>query len=55
LKADFTYEVKNEKIILHCQLKQKKIILDNKDFELWNLDIKKLKTNYSETLILLEN
>lgn len=55
LKADFTYEVKNEKIILHCKLKQKKILLDNKDFELWNLDIKKLKTNYSETLILLEN
>lgn len=55
LKADFTYEVKDEKIILHCQLKQKKILLDNNDFEKWNLDIKKLKTNYSETLILLEN
>lgn len=55
LKADFTYEVKEEKIFLHCQLKQKKILLDNNDFEKWNLDIKKLKTNYSETLILLEN
>lgn len=55
LKADFVYEVKNEKLILNCKLKQKKILLDNKDFELWNLDIKKLKTNYSETLILIEN
>ena len=54
IKADFVYEVKNNKIYLNAQLKQKKIILDNADFELWNESIKKLKTNYTETIILIE-
>jgi len=54
LKADFVYEVKNNKIILNLQLKQKKLLLDKADFELWNKSIKDLKNNYSDTLILLE-
>jgi hypothetical protein len=54
LKADFVYEVKNNKIILNLQLKQKKLLLDKPDFELWNKTIKDLKNNYSDTLILLE-
>lgn len=54
IKADFVYEVKNNKIILNLQLKQKKLLLDKPDFELWNKTIKELKNNYSDTLILLE-
>jgi len=54
LKADFVYEVLNNKIILTVQLKQKKLMLDKSDFELWNKTIKELKNNYSDTLILLE-
>jgi hypothetical protein len=54
LKADFIYEIKNNKLLLNVQLKPKKLMLDNADFELWNETIKKLKSNYTETLILLE-
>ncbi len=54
LKADFIYEIKNNKLQLNIQLKPKKLMLDTTDFELWNETIKKLKSNYTETLILLE-
>lgn len=54
IKADFVYEVKNNKIFLTLQLKQKKLLLNKADFELWNKTIKDLKNNYSDTLILLE-
>lgn len=54
IKADFVYEVKNNKILLNSQLKQKKLVLDKADFELWNKSIKDLKNNYTDTLILLE-
>lgn len=54
LKVDFVYEAKNNKILLHSQLKQKKLLLDIADFELWNKSIKELKNNYTDTLILLE-
>ena len=54
IKADFVYEIKNNKIFLTLQLKQKKLMLDKADFELWNKTIKDLKNNYSDTLILLE-
>lgn len=54
IKADFVYELKNNKIMLTVQLKQKKLMLDKPDFELWNKTIKDLKNNYSDTLILLE-
>ncbi|MDI5894435.1 DUF3857 domain-containing transglutaminase family protein [Flavobacterium algoritolerans] len=54
LKADFIYEIKNNTLLLNIQLKQKKILLETSDFQLWNETIKKLKNNYTETLILLE-
>lgn len=54
LKADFVYVVKDNRIILQSQLKQKKLVLDKADFELWNNTIKDLKNNYTDTLILLE-
>lgn len=54
VKANFVYEVKNNSIILDIKIQQKKLLLDKSDFELWNKTIKELKTNYTETLILLE-
>jgi transglutaminase-like putative cysteine protease len=54
IKVDFVYEVKNNKIFLTLHLKQKKLLLNKADFELWNKTIKDLKNNYSDTLILLE-
>jgi len=54
VKAYFVYEVKNNKIILDIKLQQKKLLLDKADFEPWNKIIKDLKSNYTETLILLE-
>lgn len=54
IKADIVYEVKNNKIFLNLRLKQKKLLLDKLDFELWNKTIKDLKNNYADTLILLE-
>jgi transglutaminase-like putative cysteine protease len=54
IKADIVYEVKNNKIFLNLRLKQKKLLLDKSDFELWNKTIKDLKNNYADTLILLE-
>jgi transglutaminase-like putative cysteine protease len=54
VKANFVYEVKNNKITLTIQLQQKKLMLDKSDFEPWNKTIKELKNNYTDTLILLE-
>ncbi len=54
IKADFVYETKNNKLYLKILLKLKKILLDPADFELWNESIKKLKSNYTETITLLE-
>ncbi|MBA4319346.1 MAG: hypothetical protein C0412_13170 [Flavobacterium sp.] len=54
IKTDIVYEVKNNKIFLNLRLKQKKLLLDKPDFELWNKTIKDLKNNYTDTLILLE-
>lgn len=52
IKADIVYEVKNDTIFLNLSLKQKKLLLDKPDFELWNKMIKDLKNNYADTLIL---
>ncbi|MES2575203.1 MAG: DUF3857 domain-containing protein [Bacteroidota bacterium] len=54
IKADIVYETKNNKIFLNLSLKQKKLLLDKADFEPWNKTIKDLKSNYTDTLILLE-
>ena len=52
IKADIIYEAKNNTIFLNLSLKQKKLLLDKPDFELWNKMIKDLKNNYADTLIL---
>jgi transglutaminase-like putative cysteine protease len=54
MKIDFVYEVKSTKIILNTRIALKKLVLQKPDFEVWNETIKKLKANYTETIILLE-
>jgi uncharacterized protein related to proFAR isomerase len=54
LKAHFVYELKNNVLSLNVSLNLKKLLLTKTDFELWNETIKQLKTNYNETIILLE-
>ena len=54
MKANFSYEIKNNILFLDIAISEKKLILDKDKFELWNETIKKIKSNYSETLILLE-
>ncbi|MEN2402849.1 DUF3857 domain-containing protein [Flavobacterium sp. MC2016-06] len=54
IKANFTYELKNNILNLNVSLAQKKLLLNKADFEPWNETIKKLKTNYNESIILLE-
>lgn len=54
VKANFIYELKNNILYLNVSLTVKKLLLNKPDFELWNATIKKLKTNYNETIILLE-
>ncbi|MTD69674.1 DUF3857 domain-containing protein [Flavobacterium sp. LC2016-13] len=54
VKAHFAYELKKNILCLNVSLTQKKMMLDKTDFEPWNETIKKLKTNYNETIILLE-
>lgn len=54
LKAHFVYELKNNVLSLNVSLSLKKLLLTKTDFELWNETIKQLKTNYNETIILLE-
>ena len=55
IKAHFIYELKNNILYLNVSLTLKKLLLNKNDFEAWNDAIKKLKTNYIETIILLEN
>ncbi|SHG14362.1 DUF3857 domain-containing protein [Flavobacterium defluvii] len=54
VKANFVYELKNNILYLNVSLTVKKLLLNKSDFEPWNATIKKLKTNYNETIILLE-
>jgi len=54
LKAHFTYTLKSNTLFLDVSLSVKKLLLSKPDFENWNESIKKLKSNYNETIILLE-
>ena len=54
VKANFEYTVIDNKITLKLKLVQKKLLLDKADFEAWNRTIKELKSQYTDTLIILE-
>lgn len=54
ITANFKYQVKENKITYTAQISQKKMLLEKTDFELWNETIKKIKTNYGETIIITQ-
>ncbi|WP_445716924.1 DUF3858 domain-containing protein, partial [Flavobacterium sp.] len=54
LKVGTTYEKENNKIKVKYTFEVKKIVIEPNDFQLWDDSIKKMKSNYSETLILTE-
>ena len=54
LKINFEYVVINNKVTLNSTVETKKIVLEPSDFQEWNETLKKIKSNYTETLILNE-
>ena len=54
LKAQFTYQLQGNTVAMKATLETKKIMLEKKDFALWNETVKKLKSAYGETIILQE-
>ena len=54
LKIKIQYLQKGNSIQLTSTLELKKIMLEKKDFALWNETVKQLKSNYSETIVLKE-
>jgi transglutaminase-like putative cysteine protease len=54
LSASFKYQTKDNKVIYVAKITPKKILLEKSDFELWNESIKKIKSNYGETIIITQ-
>ncbi|WP_181369472.1 DUF3857 domain-containing protein [Flavobacterium album] len=54
MKADFKYTNSGGIISLAAKIQIKKILLEKADFALWTETIKKLKSAYTQTLILIE-
>ena len=54
LKVGTTYTKGDNKITVKYTFEVKKLVIEPNDFQLWDDSIKKMKSNYSETLILIE-
>ena len=54
LKVGTVYTQDNNKINVKYTFELKKLVIEPTDFSLWEESIKKMKSNYSETLILTE-
>lgn len=54
MKADCQYTNSGGVITLNLKIRLKKLMLEKQDFALWNETIKKLKSTYTQTLILTE-
>ena len=54
LKVNAVFTESNNKILVKYTFEVKKLIIEPSDFQLWDDSIKKMKSNYSETLILTE-
>lgn len=52
IDAQYTFESKNDEIILYANFDIKKLLIEPKDFELWNASLNKIKEIYSETIKL---
>ncbi len=50
--VNFTFESKNDTILLNATFTLKKMTLQVTDFKLWNESIYKIKEAYAETIIL---
>lgn len=50
--AQFVFENKTDEIILTATFNNKKLLIQPKDFELWNASLNKIKEIYSETIKL---
>ncbi|MFI0427169.1 MAG: DUF3857 domain-containing protein [Flavobacterium sp.] len=55
MQSSCNFEVKNNKLIVTHKLQLKKAIITKPEFELWDETIKKLKTYYNESIILMQN
>jgi transglutaminase-like putative cysteine protease len=49
---NFLFEVKNNTLYFKYDMKVKKLVLETTDFELWNEVTKKIKSKFTETIIL---
>ena len=54
LKVSAVFTESNNKIQVKYNFEVKKMVIEPSDFQLWDDSIKKMKSNYSETLILTE-
>lgn len=54
LKVNAVFTESNNKIFVKYTFEVKKLVIEPSDFQLWDDSIKKMKSNYSETLILTE-
>ena len=54
LKVNAVFTESNNKILVKYTFEVKKLVIEPSDFQLWDDSIKKMKSNYSETLILTE-
>ena len=54
IKGQITYQLQGNCVTMNASLATKKIMLEKKDFALWNETVKKLKSAYGETIILQE-
>jgi transglutaminase-like putative cysteine protease len=54
IKVNIQYRKKSNSIQLVSTIEIKKLMLEKKDFALWDETVKKLKSNYSDTIVLQE-
>lgn len=54
VKLTTVFSEENDKILVKHTFEVKKIVIEPQDFQLWDESIKKMKSNYNETLILIE-
>ena len=54
LKVSAMFTEVNNKIVVKQLFELKKMVINPSDFQLWDDSLKKMKSNYSETLILIE-
>ncbi|WP_396164205.1 DUF3858 domain-containing protein, partial [Flavobacterium sp.] len=54
VQVNAVFSETNNKIVVKYTFEVKKMVIEPSDFQLWDESVKKMKNNYSETLILTE-